>query len=235
MEPEVFIKSLEEEIMHHEAVQHPFLHTFATQPLTLLQIQTFGLQHYQLVRVFLNYMTNVLPHIPDQDAADLFRVVFDDEFGQHTIFRSHPALYRNFLMSLGIPEEGWGRVTHLPETSDYIQGHLRLTRESDFIYSLGIVGPGHEFSIPTMFSYIVAGLKKNTSLSDEQIEYFTLHMEQDVGHAKVFNQLILRHVATEAGQTRLREGAMASLALRKRFWDGLSRQIFPEGQKKIEG
>ncbi len=226
MEPQAFIQALEQEIIQSEAVQHPFLLRFASDTLTPLQVQTFGLQHYQLVKVFINYMTNTLPRIPDKDAADLFRTVFDDEFGQHTIFRSHPALYRNFLKTVGLQEEAWGRVTLLPETSAFIQGHLQLTRESDFLYALGAIGPGHEFSIPTMFTYIVTGLKKNLSLSDEQIEYFTLHIEQDVGHAKVFNELICRHVQTEQGQARLREGALHSIALRKRFWDGINRVVF---------
>ena len=226
MDPQSFIKSLEEETLRHEAVQHPFLLRFAADTLTPVQIQTFGLQHYQLVKVFVNYMTNVLPKIPDKDAADLFRKVFDDEFGQYTIFRSHPALYRNFLKSLGLKDEDWGRVPLLPETSQFIEKHMQLTRGSDFLYSLGAVGPGHEFSIPTMFTYIVRGLKKNSSLSEEQMEYFTCHIEQDVEHANIFNQLISRHVETEDGQTRLREGTMKSLSLRKYFWDGLNRTIF---------
>ena len=227
VDPQLFIRSLEEEIIRHEAVQHPFLHAFSTEKLALSQIQTFGLQHYQLVKVFINYMTNVLPRIPDPEAAKLFRVVFDDEFGQHSIFRSHPALYRNFLKTVGLEEGDWGRVGLFSETSAYIQGHLQLTRESDFLYALGAIGPGHEFSIPTMFRYIVTGLKKNIAASDEQVEYFTLHMEQDVHHAEVFNQLIARHIETEEGRVKLRDGAMHSLMLRKRFWDGLNQAVFP--------
>ncbi|MBI3597838.1 MAG: iron-containing redox enzyme family protein, partial [Nitrospirae bacterium] len=114
MAPQEFILSLEQETLRHKAVRHPFLLRFAEDSLTPIQIQTFGLQHYQLVKVFLNYMTNVLPKIPDKDAADLFRKVFDDEFGQYTIFRSHPALYRNFLKAMGLKDEDWGRVPLLP-------------------------------------------------------------------------------------------------------------------------
>ena len=221
-----FIHSVEEEILQHEAVHHPFLKRFASEKLTLDQIRTFGLQHYQLVKVFLNYMTNLLPKIPDKDAADLFRTVFDDEFGQHTIFRSHPALYRNFLKALGLQDEAWGRVNLLPEVSGFIEGHMELTRGKDFLFGLGAVGPGHEFSIPTMFAYLVKGLKNNTSLTDEDIEYFTLHIIEDKEHAVVFNELISRHVESEEGQKRLRDGAMRSLALRKTFWDGLQRAVF---------
>ncbi len=221
-----FIHSLEEEILHHEAVHHPFLKRFASEKLTIEQIQTFGLQHYQLVKVFVNYMTNLLPKIPDKDAADLFRTVFDDEFGQHTIFRSHPALYRNFLKALGLPDEAWGRVKLLPETASFIEGHMNLTRGNDFLFALGAIGPGHEFSIPTMFGYLIEGIQKNSLLTEENIEYFTLHVIEDKEHAVVFNKLISRHVETVEGQKRLRDGAMLSLAYRKTFWDGLLRTVF---------
>src|SRR3989304_5396786 len=77
----VFIRELEREIMACEAVRHPFLARFGSEPLTIEQIRAFGLQHYQLVKVFTTYMTNVLPKIPDRDAATLFRHVFDDELG----------------------------------------------------------------------------------------------------------------------------------------------------------
>jgi len=221
-----FIRSLEEEILQHPAVRHPFLKRFAAAPLTIRQIQIFGLQHYQLVRVFVNYMTNLLPKIPDTDAAALFRVVFDDEFGQHTPFRSHPALYRNFLKALGLEEGSWGRVVPLPEVAAFIENHMALTRDGDFLSGLGAVGPGHEFSIPAMFTELVTGIQRNTTLTDEAIEYFTLHIVEDKEHAVVFNKLISRHVQDEAGQTALRTGAMRSLALRKSFWDGLMRAVF---------
>jgi pyrroloquinoline-quinone synthase len=226
MNPSDFIRGLEEEIRRHDAVHSPFLKRFASEPLTLIQIQTFGLQHYQLVKIFVNYMTNLLPRIPDPEAAALFRVVFDDEFGQYTLFRSHPALYRNFLKSLGLDDGTWGRVPVLPEVSAFVEGHLRLTRDEDFLVGLGAVGPGHEFSIPTMFEYLVAGLKRNTQLTDEQIEYFTLHIIEDKEHAVVFNKLIVRHTEDAAAQARLRDGALRSLALRRAFWDGLQRAVF---------
>lgn len=221
-----FIHSLEEEILQHPAVHHPFLKRFSSEKLTREQIQTFGLQHYQLVKIFVNYMTNLLPKIPDKDAADLFRVVFDDEFGQHTIFRSHPALYRNFLKALGLSDEAWGRVTRLPEVAAFIEGHMALTRGDDFVYALGAIGPGHEFSIPTMFTYLIDGIRKNTDLTAEDVEYFALHIEEDKEHAVVFNKLIVRHVGTDAGQQRLRDGALHSLSLRKKFWDGIEASVF---------
>jgi pyrroloquinoline-quinone synthase len=236
MDAQQFLKQLEREIETHESVHHPFLKRFSTEPLTIHQIQTFGLQHYQLVKVFVNYMTNLLPRIPDREAAVLFRHVFDDEFGavsgrpatagQATIFRSHPALYRNFLRSLGLADEDWGKVPHLPEVSSYIEEHMIMTRDEDFRVGLGAIGPGHEFSIPIMFSYLVKGFRNNTTLSDEAIEYFTLHIVEDEDHAEIFNQLILKHSKTVEDQQKVREGVLRSLAVRKAFWDGLERAVF---------
>lgn len=207
-------------------MHHPFLRRFRTEKLTIAQLQTFALQHYQLVKIFVNYMTNLLPRIPDKDAADLFRTVFDDEFGQHTIFRSHPALYRNCLKALDLPDDAWGRVKPLPAVTQYIEAHLQLTRDDDFRIGLGAVGPAHEFAIPTMFGYLIPGLQNNSALTDEDVEYFSMHIIEDKEHAIVFNKLIVRHVETEEGQTLLREGAMRSLAYRKKFWDGLEAAVF---------
>lgn len=220
------IASLEKEILGHEATHHPFLKRFSTEPLTRQQLQTFGLQHYQLVKVFTTYMTNLLPKFPDKAGGQLLRSIFDDEFGQWTIFRSHAALYRKFLKALGLVDEDWGRVRLLPETSGFIEFHLSLTREATLHEGIGAIGPAHEFSIPTMFAYLLEGLRKNAPLTDEDVEYFTMHIIQDVEHAKIFNDLIVRYTKTEQDWTRIRDGALRSMAMRKRFWDGLKQAVF---------
>lgn len=233
---DTFLETLQGEISVHEAVRHPFLRRFADEPLSLEQIQTFGLQHYQLVKIFLTYMTNLQARIPDPEVKRLFRKVFDDEFGavthrspaagEATLFRSHPALYRNFLRAAGLRDEAWGRVRPLPETAYYIEKHKEMTREQDLLVGLGAIGPGHEFSIPMMFEYLVIGLRKNTELKEDEFDYFTLHIVEDQDHAKVFNEVIGILCPSSEDLGKIREGALQSLALRKRFWDGLERAVF---------
>ncbi len=220
------LSTLEEEIATHPAVHHPFLRRFAEGRLSQQQLRTFGLQHYQLVKVFTTYMTNLLPRLPDHDAAQLFRTVFDDEFGQHTIFNSHPALYRNFLKALGLDDAEWGRVALLPETSGFIEFHLELTRSGHFLSALGAIGPGHEYSIPTMFTYLVDGLRRSGLVPEEPLSYFTLHIAEDKEHAKVFNQLLARYVGTDESRGQIRAGVLRSLKARSLFWDGLQQAVF---------
>jgi pyrroloquinoline-quinone synthase len=103
--------------------------------------------------------------------------------------------------------------------------HMDVTRDEDFRTGLGAIGPGHEFSIPIMFGYLVKGFK-NAKIMNEDMEYFTMHIVEDKEHAEVFNTLILRHVQTTEGQEKVREGVMRSLEARKIFWDGLDRVVF---------
>ena len=92
---------------------------------------------------------------------------------------------------------------------------------------LGAVGPGHEWAIPTMFAYLVDGLRK-AGLGEEPLEYFTLHVAQDLEHGRLLRAALARYADSPENQARIREGAQASLDARARFWDGLHRAVFEE-------
>lgn len=222
----VFLDELEREIAQHAAVRHSFLQRFSQEHLTVQQIQTFGLQHYQLVKVFLTHMTNLVARMPESSAVTTLRGVFADEFGQYTLFRSHVHLYRQFLRALGLQDEDWGRVEWLEETRNFVSGHLRLTQEGDVVMALGAIGPGHEYSIPLMFDYLVNGLRRSTTLTERDLEYFTMHIEEDKDHAAAFRRLIAEVAQTETERDRVRQGALFSLELRRRFWDGCHAAVF---------
>ncbi len=216
-------EDLEKGILVHPALHHPFLVRFAREPLELAQVRAFGLQHYQLVRVFTTYMTNILARRPDW--TESLRPILDDEFGGHTIFRSHVHLYRKFLLALGLRDEDWGKVPLLPETKAFIDEHLELTRSASPLEALGAIGPGHETSIPVMFPYLLEGLRRR-GIADHDLEYFPLHITEDKHHAGVFNALIARSAPAPESFERVRRGAFFSLNLRRRFWDGCERAVF---------
>lgn len=215
--------SLEDEVRAHRAVRHVFLERFRLGGLGLEQQKRLGLQHYQLVRVFTTYMTNLLSRRPDW-AGDL-RPILSDEFGGHSIFASHVHLYRGFLKSMGLTDAHWGRAEKLPETRAFIDGHLALTREGDPLEALGALGPGHEHAIPSMFASLLEGL--SASQPDcKDLAYFVRHIQEDKEHAARFHFLIQRAARGASQLERVRRGALMSLELRARFWDGLDRALF---------
>lgn len=225
-----FLRELERQVAAHPAVSHPFLSRFAAASLSREQVLAFGLQHYQLVRVFTTYMTNLVAREPSW--AVPLEGVFRDEYGQHTIFRSHAHLYRDFLRSAGAADADWGRVEWAPETRAFIDAHLALTREGDPLEALGAIGPGHEFSIPLMFTPIVEGLERSGLLAEKDLEYFTAHIVEDEGHALAFNGLIEAGARSAGDLERVRRGTLRSLELRDRLWDGCERLVFGARREK---
>lgn len=221
-----FIRKLEEEIQNHPAVQHPFLKRFSKEKLSLRQIQAFGLQHYQMVRIFTTYITHLIPRLPRSATFISLRKVLADEYGKNNLFESHVHLYQRFLRALGLLDADWGGARKLPGTERYIREHLALAREGDVLSALGAVGPAHEAAIPAMFEFILKGLRKNTALTEEQMRYFTLHISEDKEHAEIFNRLISHLAQSESEQRLVRTGVLRSLRLRAVFWQGLSRRIF---------
>lgn len=221
-----FLDALEAEVRHHPALHHPFLRRFTAGALGRLQLWAFGLQHYQLVRVFTRYLEALVKSIPEPEVREWLCRVLEDEYARpYSHERSHPALYRRFLRALGLAAEDWERAEALPETRAFIERHLELTALRQPTVGLGAVGPGHEWAIPTMFAYLVDGLRKS-GLGEEPLEYFTLHMAQDLEHARILRAVLARYAGIPENQARIREGALASLDARARFWQGLEREVF---------
>ena len=228
MTAERFLDALEVEVRGHQALHHPFLHRFAQGGLRPLQLWAFGLQHYQLVRVFTSYLEALHKSVPDPEVREWIYRVLEDEYAHpHSFDQSHSALYRKFLRALGLTEQDWDRAEALPETRDFITRHIELTSLRHYVVGLGAVGPGHEWAIPTMFTYLLEGLRK-VGVEEKPLGYFTLHITQDLEHGRLLRLALARFAETPANQERIAEGARASLDARARFWDGLQRAVFQD-------
>lgn len=228
MTAERFLDALETEVRGHPALHHPFLHRFAQGGHRRLQLWAFGLQHYQLVRVFTSYLEALLKSISESEVRDWIYRVLEDEYARPRSFeRSHSALYRTFLRALGLTDEDWDRAEALPETRAFIHHHIELTSLRHYLVGLGAVGPGHEWAIPRMFTYLVDGLRK-VGVEEKALEYFTLHIAQDLEHARLLRLALVRYAEAPENQGRILEGSRASLDARARFWDGLHRALFED-------
>jgi pyrroloquinoline quinone (PQQ) biosynthesis protein C len=78
-----------------------------------------------------------------------------------------------------------------------------------------------------MFTYLVDGLRK-AGVGEEPLEYFTLHVVQDLEHGKLLRAALARYADTPENQARIRDGALAFLDARARFWNGLYRAVFED-------
>jgi pyrroloquinoline quinone (PQQ) biosynthesis protein C len=224
MKTREFLQALRMEVSRHPAVNHLFLNRIATSPFSREDYRVFGENHYPLVCVFTRYLEELLLKGPSSDAKLWLAKVLVDEYGEGSQGADHATLYAGFLAACGSPvaQDPEYRV---PEAAlRFITTHRTLVAEQPFLVGLGAVGPGHEWAIPRMFESLLIGLRR-AGFDEKEIEYFSLHTEQDVDHGRWLEEALLRFGEGDDNQRMIRHGALASLQARDEFWRGVQRAV----------
>jgi len=231
-----FLAEIRTEIQRHVGVNHLFLNRVATVPFSRQDYRIFAENHYPLVCLFTSYLERLLARAPDSESKLWLAKVLVDEYGEGSRGEDHATLYAKFMVSAGsdmVRLETSASVVKVVNRADYhvpaaalafIDEHRRIVSEEPFLVGLGAVGPGHEWSIPFMFDAIVPGLRR-AGFDEAEIEYFTLHCEQDIDHGTWLAEALSRYVGTEDARRQIRRGAMLSLDARCRFWDGVQQAV----------
>ncbi len=224
LEARRFLKGLREEIRMHPGVNHMFLNRLATMPFTREDYKVFGLQHYPLINCFTHYMENLLVGAPNSGSKLWLAKVLIDEYGEGSEGDDHSTLYLDFLRAAGASDAELQNTVLNDYSVDFIQTHINLTTKAPFLVGLGAIGPGHEWAIPQMFTAIVPGLRR-AGFSEHEIRYFWLHQDQDEDHGAWLEEALVQFATNSEGRAQIREGAMASLDARERFWTGAQREV----------
>lgn len=218
-----FLVSLREELAQHPAVHHPFLKRAAAWPWRRDDYKQMALQHYPLVGLFTWYMEQLKRRAPNPQAEQWLSQVLLDEYGEHQAGQDHASLYRQFMTCCGVETGEEDRVVLDPKVVRFVLEHARLVTREPFLVGLGAIGPGHEWSIPTMFEYLLQGLQRE--FSPQEITYFTLHVKQDMDHGAWLESALEEIIQNEADAALVRKGALLSLEARGRFWDGVQERM----------
>ncbi|HVZ73195.1 MAG TPA: iron-containing redox enzyme family protein [Polyangia bacterium] len=231
MNARAFLADLRVEVEGHVGVNHPLLARLAHVPFAREDYRVMGLQHYALVGHFTSYLERLLPRAPDSEAKQWIAKVLVNEYGEGSDGKDHAELYRGFLLATGAAA-GEERETPLhPDVTGFVTEHRRICAEESFLAGLGAVGPGHEWTIPRMFTRIVRGLRR-AGFAEPEILYFTLHQEQDIDHGLWLEEALARYADTADAQAQIRRGALLSLEARARFWSGVQAKIVRWRQPK---
>lgn len=223
-DPRVFLSNLRAVVRSHAAINHPMLTRVAHVPFTREDFKVLGLQHYALVGMFTGYLERLLFIAPDSDAKQWLAKVLVDEYGEGSEGKDHAELYREYLLAAGATEEELLETPLHSAATDFVRTHLDLCTTEPFLVGLGAVGPGHEWSIPHMFPLLVRGLSR-AGFSDEELNYFRLHMLQDEDHGAWLEEALVLYATGRKAQEQIYRGAMASLEARVKFWSGVQHKI----------
>jgi pyrroloquinoline-quinone synthase len=224
-----FLKELQIELKDHLAVTHPFLSKI--ENLNDAQLKVFASQFYLYVRMFPRLMGAVVYNVPDETSRLPLILNLINECGgleymekldnSHT----HPALFRRFTQKLGINDDDLEKTKPLPSTKNLIQTYEKLYLNSPPIKAMGAVGPGTECIVPIMYVPIIEGLRKQNKFTKDDLYFFSLHLPIDEEHCEMICKALSPDMDDKKNQKLVRDGALEALDARKKFWDGLSKEI----------
>ena len=219
-----FLAELHQEIDTHPGVNHLLLNRLATAPFSRQDYRVFAENHIPLVSVFTTYLEILLLRAPDSEARLWLAKVLVDEYGEGSDGHDHAKMYGRFLGACGGDAASLTNLAVPGPARRFVQTHAALVREQPFLVGLGAVGPGHEWAIPQMFKAIIPGLRR-AGFEESEIDYFTLHVEQDDDHGSWLEEALAGYAHTAEAQAQIRKGALLSLDARRQFWDGVQQAI----------
>lgn len=226
-----FLADLREEIKSHPGVGHSILGRMKTDPRSRFDFKVLAGQHFPLVGNFCAYMELLLLNAPDSEAKCWLAKVLVDEYGERSEGLDHAEHYQKFMHAAGVKPGEEDNVPLHPEVVHFIREHYRIATEEPFLVGLGALGPGHEWSIPSMFTLAVEGLRK-AGFEEDEIEYWTMHLDQDEDHGAWLEEALVKYCLDEQNREHIRKGALMSLDAREKFWWGVTDKIASETTNK---
>lgn len=227
---DAFFDELEAEILKHPAVKnHSYLQKFSKKA-DRRAAKLFAEQYYCFSRHFSRYLAGAVAICPDEAGrAPLIKNLFEEYGGRSEEQKgmnpelTHPALFRRFLKAVGVDtsKEALDNIQMLPETELFVEKYLNI-HYMNYVEALGALGPGTEFIVPTMYVPIRDGLK-HAGLSDDDVLFFSAHIELDVEHAANIRKSLAFCSQTDEDQARIRKGAISFLNTRAVLWNGLEK------------
>lgn len=227
-----FIKDLNEEVRNHPAIHHSFLELVSSRPLKKSTWLTFSQQLYPHCHFFIPYMEEMLLNTFDMNAKLIVAKILLDEYGEDAGGKSHPELFRKFTRACGGDDASLMDSPLDAATIHLVETHMKICRDEPFLMSIGAIGEAHEFAIAYLFPPIVKGMKL-AGFTDDEAEFFTLHVAHDVEHSKMLEETMVQLATTDTDRELIRRGTMASLAERVALWSAMEKRMLAAEEGKV--
>jgi pyrroloquinoline-quinone synthase len=220
---ENFIRNLEQELQPNieKILKHPFIQRIHDAWLNKAQLQYFVKEYNVYCNYFVRFLSACSANIPDDATRMPIIENLWEEHGEGDLNKSHRVLLERFAYAIGLNHEELYQVSPLYSTSICCENLLALSKDSHFLMSLGALGPGTEYFTSAEYSILAAGFKKYNMFTEEDLEFWTVHISLDDHHYSDMCTAIEPWLKTEESREWVRHGAKRAIDLELLFWDGL--------------
>lgn len=196
LDQDTFRKALEDAIKGKSANQAPFSKAWATGKLQKKHFARWAENHYHYVGPFADYLGYVYSNMPEQftDAKDfLLQNMYEEEIGGDR----HTDLLIRFAEACGTTRERIKNPDNMSPTTRGLQAwcYNIPMRENPIVAVAGLV-VGLESQVPSIYRKQTPVLREKYGFSEEEVEFFDLHIVSDEIHGERGFQIVLEHANT---------------------------------------
>ena len=202
MNPDQFRSALENAIQGRSANKAPFSIAWASGKLSRAHLSRWAENHYHYVGPFADYLASIYARMPDRytDAKDfLLHNMYEEEIGGDR----HTDLLIRFAEACGTTRARVVDEDNMSPTTRGLQSwcYAVAMREDPIVAVAGLV-VGLESQVPSIYRKQTPTLREKYKFTDEQIEFFDLHIVSDEIHGERGYQIVLDHATTPDLQSR---------------------------------
>ncbi|MFN7174216.1 MAG: TenA family transcriptional regulator [Thermaurantiacus tibetensis] len=214
---EEFFRALEAARQPRGSGGHPFSRAWAEGRLSRAQLGQWATQHYYYISAIPQQFAALFARMPDEDGRHLLMENLVGEEMPHAPEKSHPNLLLRFAEACGLEAsavkaaEQRGQI--LPATRAMRAWIWELSSIRPLGQSCAGIMVALEGQLPTLYPTYIAAMER-MGFTPDDLEFFHVHVENDVEHAAVGLELCDRYCPTAAEQNLAIEAVKTSAALR---------------------
>lgn len=212
------LAQLKEEMIR-QLSKHPFLTQCRCGEVSQDRLNTFLVQHGRYSRNFTRYICQLMVNLEsNEDVLSIFDNLFEElGFGDVNEL-PHSQIYRSMLKNFGLDLE---TQQTLPSTQRLIDTMMNFCKQPQGVYGLAALCLGAEAIVPQLYSDIVIGFVE-LGVDMQQLNFFTLHIECDDGHADTMLAILARLIIAKPALFEVvRHAAFLTIQARLEFLDDL--------------
>ena len=202
MNPEEFRTALEGAIAGKSANKSPFSIAWATGKLTREHLARWAENHFHYVGPFADYLAYVYARLPEQytEAKDFMLAnMYEEEIGGDR----HTDLLIRFAEACGTTAARVKDPDNMSPTTRGLQSWCyAVAMREDPIVAVAALVVGLESQVPSIYRRQTPTLRDKYGFSDEEVEFFDLHIVSDEIHGERGYQIVLEHANTVELQQR---------------------------------
>jgi pyrroloquinoline-quinone synthase len=196
LDPNRVTRELEELTNSVTFEERPFLRDFAEGKVPRENLVPFATSYCYQVDQFKRFVAAVYARAEPRDVRELMLENLWEEHGEGDPMRDHTQLVGKFARALGAEIPDVYDVEPIPESRVWVERILRICTEEEFVVGLAALSYGIEARTWTM-RFLGQIYRDRYGLSEDDLEFFFMHLEADEEHAGRAIELVRRYCTTE--------------------------------------